>query len=262
MQLLKFLIFLVIISCNHNNLLLGNNANLTKAINNADQAFTAKEYEKAAKLYDAIIIKAANNNLYILRAADSYRLSGDCDKAINLYDKISLQDYLIDVKEGKALCYIEKTDFNNAIKLLSEVIAQDATRTKSINALGIALSLNNQHKEALEYYKLAITVGNNNAAILNNLALSQALSGKVMQAINTLQRALKYASNPKNEAKISLNLALMFAIKGDMARAKNIAATYLTDNQLKNNLEYYKLLSNNSKLANKVVKNSLKKNIN
>jgi Flp pilus assembly protein TadD len=227
----------------------------------ADACFKNRDYIRAAKLY--IDLANSKSNLkYFLLAADSYRLSGDFKEAESIYEKIisiaTDKLVLLSAKEGKSLCLMQNGDFQSAILLFKEIINEDATRWKTINALAVVLALNNHHHEAVEYFTIALGLTDINYSILNNLGLSFALAKNYNQAIISLQKAISYpAIDNETKKRIEFNLAMVYGISGQNKRAEEICLKYLNKHQVYDNMAFYAQLANNKNLAKKYIEQAL-----
>ena len=89
------------------------------------------------------------------------------------------------------------------------------------SALGIGLDHQKSFAKAEVAYRKALEMCPDDSAVINNLAISQGLSGRIDQAIITLQRALSYGTHT---TKIKRNLAL-FTDARDLCA--NCGASYI-----------------------------------
>jgi Flp pilus assembly protein TadD len=243
--------------------------NDAKIEHDAETAVKAQDYKQAISLYEQLLEKYPGKEDYIIKMADCYRMLNDTFKAMELYDQIIVKEVtnpdnpnITPAKEGKALCFMRETQFDEAIRLFSEVLAKDAMKWKTINAIGVAHALNHNYKEAIEYYDLALSASNNDPVVLNNLALSMAFQGHFSKSAKVLEDMLKnLPKDDKRRKKMELNLALIYGISGRLDEARDLSLPYLTDAQLANNLEYFTELSHNKKLAKEFLGNTLKKGV-
>lgn len=231
-------------------------------VTEAENAFDTQDYRKAAALYETISTQVPEHAEYKLKHADSLRLAGDNIKARAAYDALLSvvppnTSYAFAALEGKGLAYMQEANFNNASKLFIEVLGKDATRWKTINALGVSLSLGKRYKEAMDYYTMALQTSNNHPTVLNNMGLSYALSGNLKKAAATLEKALKGPPAEQNRKRISLNLALVYGLGGHMKEAEEISKPYLTKPAIYNNLGYYATLAKNKSQARKFLEKAL-----
>lgn len=209
------------------------------------------DFKQAAIFYQQILEKHPDNTEAALGLADSYRRSGEPDKAIMQYDALLARDSkLIAAKEGKGLALIAKGDFDTPASLFDDVIKADATRWKTLNALGIMFSTRNLQPEAQQYFNEALKYHADSPTILNNLGLSQALTKDYDKATDTLHKASGLSGAGSIERKrIDLNMALVFASAGRIDDARAIAENYLSGASLNNNLGLYAHLAKDDQMA-------------
>jgi Flp pilus assembly protein TadD len=227
----------------------------------AAAAFDGRDYVKAATLYGTLVENYPANVGYRLKSADSLRLAGDPAKARSIYDAVLADapadsSRAISALEGKGLCFMQEANFKEATKVLSTVLAKDAMRWKTINALGVTLSLSQRTKEAIEYYQLALQLTTNQPAVLNNMGLTYALAGDFKKGSATLEKAIAAAVGEQKKP-IALNLALVYGISGRMGEAEKVSTPYLTKAAIYNNLGYYAMLANDKALSRSYLEKAL-----
>lgn len=231
--------------------------------NEAKASLEGRDYTKALTLYSQLVADHPEEMRYQLGLADSKRLSGDAAKAREIYTLVSEKSKpnskeALDAAEGKGLCYMQEGNFAEAVKSLSAVLTQDATRWRSINALGVALALTGRPKEAMEYYNTALQLSNNNPSVLNNMGLSLAFEGKKEEAIIPLEKAAAaFEKGSVERRRIDLNLGLVYGISGRTSDAERTIKPYLSDAAIYNNLGAYAMLANNKPLAQTYLKRAL-----
>lgn len=229
----------------------------------AKAASQAGNYSKAIGGYNQLVATYPDNMTYLLGLADSQRLSGNLTAARETYKKVLANPKkdtkaTLDATEGNGLCYMQEGNFVEAVKTFSEVLAQDASRWRTVNALGVALALTGRSKEAMDYYNSALQLSDNNPAVLNNMALTLAFSGQTHEAIAPLQQA--YNALPKEAVErkqVALNLALVYGLNGQMTDAERMAKPYLSEAALYNNMGVYAMLANNKQQAQDYLKKAL-----
>jgi len=142
-----------------------------------------------------------------------------------LREKGSAQQGLGQVKPALA-------DLKQAVELLPD----DA---KALNSLGINYALFKDYHHARTAFIGALANEPENLEYRNNLALAWILDGQPQQGIDVLySHYLRGSSTSKSRQ----NLALAFAMKGDVEAAKTIAKQDLTKAELENNIAYYQQL--------------------
>jgi len=209
------------------------------------------DFKQAATFYKQVLEKRGDNMEAGLGLADALRRGGELENAIAVYDGIIAKDpKIIGAKEGKALALIAKGDFDTPTGLLEEVLKTDATRWKTLNALGILFSTRNLQPEAQQYFTEALKYHADSPPILNNLGLSQAMTKKYDEAISTLNKASNLSASGSNERKrIELNTALVYASAGKLDEARATAETHLSGAALNNNLGLYAHLAKDDQMA-------------
>ena len=108
------------------------------------------------------------------------------------------------------------------------------------SALGVALDYQGNYADAQKAYERALLLSPDNPVVLNNLGLSQAEAGQLAEAIGTLRKAI---NQPKATAQVRQNLALIEALKGDVAAAERLSRQDLPPDQVRSNTAYYRLLA-------------------
>ncbi|MFC1673665.1 OmpA family protein [Pseudomonadota bacterium] len=91
------------------------------------------------------------------------------------------------------------------VQLLQSASANVGDDWRLYSALGIGLDYQERYQDAHAAYNTALNMCPDDPAVINNLGISQGLSGRLDQAIRTLQRALSYGSHTD---KIKRNLQL------------------------------------------------------
>jgi len=125
----------------------------------------------------------------------------------------------------------------NAIVILNKAAEKTPDNWQVLTTLGIAYDMQEMYWRSEDIYQAALTLSPNNPAILNNLGMSQAQAGKLDDAIATLEKAL---AKSYGDTQIRQNLALLYGIKGDNAKAEGLARKDLGALEIKNNMAYYK----------------------
>jgi Flp pilus assembly protein TadD len=95
------------------------------------------------------------------------------------------------------------------------------------------------HAAAQESYLKALALSPSNATVMNNLALSLALSGNIDAGIQQLQ---ELAPPMRRSPQARQSLAVLHAIKGDVDKAEPLVRGDLPDKQAAENMAYYRLL--------------------
>jgi Flp pilus assembly protein TadD len=100
---------------------------------------------------------------------------------------------------------------------------------------GTALDKLGKHDEARNYYASALKIVPDEPSVLSNLGLSYMLTRDLPNAEQTLRRA--YA-NPRADARVRQNLALVVGLQGRFAEAETIAKGDLPADEAAANVAY------------------------
>lgn len=219
-------------------------------LENALVAEDKGNYRRAISFYKQLLDADEENLEYALNLARNLRKSGEFDAADQIYSQIlDRKAGNMEALEGRGLALMAKGEFKEASRVLAQVIEVDAKRWKTLNALGILFSTKNMFDEADAYFNEALANSANNPAVLNNMALAQAMDRRYSEAVRTARKAVTRANQGKQRKQVELNLALIHASNGDLAAAEKIAAKYYEGAQLKNNMGLYAHLANDDALA-------------
>lgn len=220
--------------------------------NSAKKAFDAKQYATAAQYYAQLIEKKPDEKSYQFAMAESLRRSGKFEHSIVQYKKL-LNDpkYDIDAKEGLGLAYISLGEFEEAGDALAEVMEKEPRRWRTVNAIGILFTTKQMYPEARRYFEEALSLEPQNVAVRNNMALMEAMDKQYDRSTILLQDASRIAGRQEPELKrmVDLNLALVYAVQGNLAQAEAVSRPHLTEVQRLNNMGLYASLEGDDMLA-------------
>ena len=220
----------------------------------ATDALAAGDIRRAAQFYEQLIDRksgtAEDQFRFKLGLADALRRMGEYDRAIGAYDAL-LKDAPthLDAREGKALTLMAQGKTIEAGKEFADIIKADSRRWRTLNALGILFVTKGMIPEAMAYYTEALRQSPDNPSVLNNIGLSRAVDKDFPRAIEALDHAARVAPADERRKQIELNLAMVYAISGDMENARSLAAKYLDGPALANNLGFYAHLAKDDALA-------------
>lgn len=145
----------------------------------------------------------------------------------------------VHLESGKAL--IEAGRAFEAVRHLEIAAATKSSDWTALSAYGVALDNIGEHDLARAKYDQALMLAPNSISVMNNKALSYALSGDLSLAERTLRAA---STNRGADARVRQNLALVLALKGDMQGAERLARSDLPPQIANQNIEYFRSLMN------------------
>jgi Flp pilus assembly protein TadD len=192
---------------------------------------TASNYYRSVYTRDAKRVDAAVGLMQSLRAI------GGLDEAREVAKKA-----LIAAPEDPALlAEVGKVDLvtgqlQDAVDLLQRASNMNALDWKSRSALGLAYDRLGDFAHADEAYEAALKISPENPAVLNNYGLSRAMARDVPGARDLLERAVKAGGA---DIRMRQNLAIIYALSGDMARAEAIARRDLPPSLASQTVDFY-----------------------
>jgi Flp pilus assembly protein TadD len=138
-------------------------------------------------------------------------------------------------KLGKA--QLAAGDIVGASETLQRGVELNPRDAQMQSVLGVALDQQTKHGEAREHHQAALAIAPNDLSVMNNLAMSYALQGKLTEAEGILRKAMAY-QNSKATPRVRQNLALVVGLQGRFDEAKQIASEDLPPDQVQANMDY------------------------
>jgi Flp pilus assembly protein TadD len=134
---------------------------------------------------------------------------------------------------GRALA--DNGNSQAAFDVLSRAHSPDNPDWRLLSVQGTALDKLGKHEEARNYYASALRIVPDEPSVLSNLGLSYMLTRDLPKAEQTLRRAY---GNPRADARVRQNLALVVGLQGRFAEAETIAKGDLPAEEAAANVAY------------------------
>jgi Flp pilus assembly protein TadD len=134
---------------------------------------------------------------------------------------------------GRALA--DAGRYRQALDVLERVHAPGEPDWRILSVQGAALDQLGRHEEAQRYYGIALSIAPDEPSVLSNLGLSYALSKDLVRAERALRRA---AGQPRVDARVRQNLALVVGLQGRFSEAERIARSDLPADAGAGNVAY------------------------
>jgi Flp pilus assembly protein TadD len=202
------------------------------------EAESASKFETAAGIYGRLYESRPEDSAVLTAFIRNMRYSGRAQQIVGYVEKQTphmLADQNVKFEYAKALLAAgRKVESLNALK---ELRTQMPDQWQVFSAIGIAADSLEQYDEAMVAYRTALRISPNNEVVMNNMAMSEASAGHLLDAIDTLEKA---AGINRTNPHIRQNLALLYAINGDVARAQTLAAMDLDVSDVETNLSFYR----------------------
>jgi Flp pilus assembly protein TadD len=134
---------------------------------------------------------------------------------------------------GRALADVG--NYKPALDVLNRAHTPDHPDWRILSVQGAVLDQMGRHEEAQRYYGTALRIVPDEPTVLSNLGLSYALSKDLVRAESTLRKA---AGQPRVDARVRQNLALVVGLQGRFAEAESIAQADLPSDEAAANVAY------------------------
>jgi tetratricopeptide (TPR) repeat protein len=138
------------------------------------------------------------NPRYPLSIARAHMELGNLDLSEELFKKcIKLSPTLTDAYKGLGGVYLEKKDYENALKSFEKALDLDQGDVSTINSLGLAYVKQGRFEEGIKRYKLALSISQFDPRVHFNMGLAYSEMGETHLAREAYQRAI--AADPSHE---------------------------------------------------------------
>ena len=162
------------------------------------------------------------------------------DQALTVLRKTAMsnpQDTEILAAYGKQLAMMSQLP--EASKVLYKATATGTPSWETLSVHGTVLDRLGKHQEARTQYQAALKASPGNATVMNNLAMSYAVSGNPKQAEDVLLKAIAKSGGQGN-GQLQQNLALVLALQGKFDRARKVLAKVLPPHKVDANMAFIK----------------------
>ena len=207
----------------------------------ADAAEAQNDHATAAGYYRNVFMRDPKNVRAAVGLIQSLRALGALDQArdaANVALGANPNNPAILAEVGKVK--LASGDLNNAVKFLQRAADLDPKDWKARSALGVAYDRLGDPQKAEASYRAALKISPDNAAVLNNFALSRAMAHDLPGARDLLQKAVASAGS---DVRVRQNLALIYALSGDMTQAEALTLRDLPPDLARETLAYYRQLA-------------------
>jgi Flp pilus assembly protein TadD len=140
---------------------------------------------------------------------------------------------------GRALA--DNGNSQAAFDILSRAHSPDNPDWRILSVQGTALDKLGKHEEARRSYEAALKIAPEEPSVLSNLGLSYMLTRELPNAEQALRRAY---GNPRADARVRQNLALVVGLQGRFADAETIAKGDLPAEEAAANVAYLREMLN------------------
>lgn len=208
----------------------------------AQKALLSGHADNALTIYKEKLKQTPNNAKLLFLAGSACNQVSRFDEALHYLRKGSAIAPSPAFSRELGRAYLALGDLNKAQQELENAAQATPNDDVALNSLGVTYSLLKEYPNARKVYNQALAIKPDSLEYRNNLALAWMLEGSPQKAIAILYPIFQRGESSK---KMNLNLALSYALIGDVDAAKAIARKELSNSELKNNTAYYQMLASN-----------------
>jgi Flp pilus assembly protein TadD len=206
----------------------------------ADSALASGSTEFASTLYQKALQADPNSIDAQLGLADTMYQAGDLERARVLYARAaSAAPSNPGPKLGLARVALRQRRLDDAAALYHALVVEHPDNPVAAEGLGTVLDLQGRHDEAQTVYRAALRVHPEVQGLTTNLGLSLILANKPREGANVLLDITGLTNAPPQARQ---NLALAYALLGNMSAAKQILQADLPPASVEDNLRFYQTL--------------------
>ena len=200
---------------------------------NGEHAVAAGQYQKLyakdRKNRD-VVLGLARNLRYLGRTQEAEGVLAGSDEFKSGDPAVILEYAKIEISKGAAV---------KALGHLTTLQKTDPLNWDVYSTLGIAYDMTESFHDARQAYEKGLELAPSSPALINNMALSIALSGNLDEAIQIMEDASLVVR--RNE-QVRQNLALLYGLKGDERKSRAISGISLDEESIRSNLAVYSKL--------------------
>jgi Flp pilus assembly protein TadD len=207
------------------------------AVKQADQARKSGDFDTAIPLYGRALEARPNGIEAKVGLGQAYLTVGMSAEAAALFrDVLDRKASDQTARRGLALALISMGQPTLAEQQLEAALLADGRDYRTLNAYGVVLDMMGRHAEAQAKYRQGIALAPDYLPLRSNFGLSLAISGQPQDAIAQLA---PLASNSAADGRVRQNLALAYAMNGDLESCLQISRKDLDEQSAQRQLSYF-----------------------
>ena len=215
----------------------------------AVSAETGGQYGAAVVQYRKLQAKRPDDPAVILGLARNLRYTGQAGAAIKMLAisaglKTEQPAFLLEAAKAE----IAAGTPSRALEYLVKARFLDDSSWDVHGTMGIAYDMIDAYGDAAAAYARALERSPANPAVINNMAISAALSGDLDRGIEILEGS---ALTVRRDSQIRQNLALLYGLRGEDEKARMLSSLSLEEEDIRNNLSVYSRLRSGARHTNK-----------
>lgn len=209
-------------------------------LNQGDIARSLGKYDEAMQHYQAAAEMSKGAIRAHLELADMYQRAGrGQDERAILATAHALAPHSPQVAHAYGRSLLAAGDTQKALNVAADGLKSSPSDMRLLNLQGIALDSSGKHQDAQSLYRKALeaaTVETEQAATVNNLALSLVASGHADEAIDLIEQQ---PASLQSDIQMRQLLALAYGVNGEKDKAYELGLRDLSLREVNENLRFY-----------------------
>ncbi|WP_298966499.1 tetratricopeptide repeat protein [uncultured Roseibium sp.] len=197
-----------------------------------EQFVRSGEYDRGFRILENVAENNPDAASVQIALAESYFDQGAFLKARSHYDRAIQLGEADKGHLGNARVALAQNDAELALQLFG-ILMEKNQSVAVLNGVGVAYDILGQHETAQNYYEQVLTHDADNIPALNNLALSQTLSGNRIEGDRLFTNLFPSALN---NSTVRQNTAFVKALNGDTKGALDLFSSDLDDQKVYHNI--------------------------
>ncbi len=207
------------------------------SVKQADEARKSGDLDTAIPLYGRALEARPNGVEAKLGLGQAYLTVGLSAEAAALFrDVLDRKASDQAARRGLALALISMGQPTLAEQQLEAALLADGRDYRTLNAYGVVLDMMGRHAEAQAKYRQGIELAPDYLPLRGNYGLSLAISGQPQDAIAQLA---PLAASRAADGRVRQNLALAYAMNGDLESCLQISRKDLDEQSAQRQLSYF-----------------------
>lgn len=213
----------------------------------ADKAQAGNDYTSAARHYATVLEVEPTSEAAILGHARNLRYSAKAyDAVLFLNEKIATVGPSPALNLELAKAHLADDAPAKALPLLLDLERTQPANWEVYSALGVLHDREGRMADGKAAHQKAYKLAPLEPQTANNLALALAMDGRIDQAIDTLTGVTKRSQAPVNALQ---NLALFYALRGDMERAEPLVRRALPPETAEQSIRSLRLIAGQARMG-------------
>ncbi|WP_163850022.1 tetratricopeptide repeat protein [Pseudooceanicola aestuarii] len=203
----------------------------------AEAAFSTGSAEEAARLFERAAERDPNSSNAYLGLGRSYLALGQYSRAefaLTRANDLAPRD--ADILNELGNLHLRSLHPARALPFYDAALRRDRRHLSALTGKGVALDFLSEHPRAQQVYRDGLHHYPTNFVLLNNYALSQALSGQINAGLKIMEELLR---DPEQGDDVRGNMALAYMLAGRDNDARAILTGVMSGAEIDERLRHY-----------------------